>query len=179
LSTKIRANERKRRRSVPAKHLDDGACRRACEKAGRLARQNGFQRHSFRALSIQKPSRKQPVYTSTHWLHLLVLFFLAPAEIVSVLVAPNDLATRDRKTTPMLSLFRPFQSKDFACVSNVHFVLRIGKGGQRKVQFNGRTDRWTDGNIHEYSLHADVSSASIVLPHKSLLIPPREGSGHP
>src|SRR6266853_3174090 len=89
--------------------------------------------------------------------YLLVLLFLAPAEIVSVLVAPNGLTTRDRKTTAVLSLFCPFQSKSFARVLNMHFALRIEKGRQRKVQFNGRTDRWKDGSIHECSLLADVS----------------------
>ena len=62
--------------------------------------------------------------------HLLVFFFIAPVGIVSVLIAPNDLMTRDRKTTAMLSLFRRFQSKDFARVLNVHSAARIGNGRQ-------------------------------------------------
>jgi hypothetical protein len=40
----------------------------------------------------------------------------------------------------------------------VHFAFRIGKDGQRKVQFNGTTDRWKDGSIHKCPLLADVSS---------------------
>jgi hypothetical protein len=72
--------------------------------------------------------------------HLLVLFVLAPVEIVLFLVAPNGLATCDRETTAMPSLLFPFESKDFAHVLNVHFARLVGKGRQRKVQFNGRTD---------------------------------------
>jgi hypothetical protein len=106
--------------------------------------------------------------------HLLVLFFLIPAEIVCVLVTPYDLATRDRKTTAIPSPFCPFQSKGFAHVLNVHFALCIGKGRQRKVQFNRRTDRWKDGSIHKCSLLADVSSVPLAMSHSSLLILPRE-----
>ena len=103
-------------------------------------------------------------------------FFSPSVEIVFFLVAPNDLATCDRKTTAMLSLFFPFESKGFARVLNVHFARLVGKGRQRKVQFNGRTDRWTDGSIHECSLIADVSSVPLALSHNSLLILPRERS---
>src|SRR6266576_1388196 len=109
--------------------------------------------------------------------HLLVWLFLAGANIVAVLVAPNDLATRDCKTTAVLSWFCPFQSKDFARVMNVHYAQRTRKGRQGIVQFNGRTDRWTDGSIHEYSLLADVSSAPLAMSDDSLTTVPRESSG--
>jgi hypothetical protein len=62
--------------------------------------------------------------------------FLAPDEIVSVLVAQNGLATRDRKTTGMLSPLFPFQSKGFAHLLNVYFSARIENGRQRKTQSN-------------------------------------------
>jgi hypothetical protein len=58
----------------------------------------------------------------------------------------------------MLSLFCPFQSKGLSHALKVHFAFRIGKDGQRKVQFNGTTDRWKDGSIHKCPFLADVSS---------------------
>jgi hypothetical protein len=109
--------------------------------------------------------------------HLLVWFFLAGAKVVVVLVAPNGLATRDCKTTAMLSWFCPFQSKSFARVMNVHDARRTRKGRQGIVQFNGSTDRWTDGSIHEYSPLADVSSAPLPVSDDSLTTVPRESSG--
>jgi hypothetical protein len=44
------------------------------------------------------------------------------------------------------------------------------------VQFNGRTDWWRDGSIHECSLLADVSSEPLALSNNSLRILPRERS---
>jgi len=64
--------------------------------------------------------------------HLLVLFFLVPVEIVSFLVAPNGLATCDRKTTAVPSLLFPFESKGFARVMNVHLRALSERAGNEK-----------------------------------------------
>jgi len=101
----------------------------------------------------------------------LVFILIAQMPIFSVLVAPNDLMTGNRKTVSLFCLFPP---QGFARVSNVHFALRIGKRRQRKVQLNGRTNRRKNGGIHERSILADVSSVPFSLLRNSPLILPRE-----